>query len=253
MRVANERTVATILVNEVFSRYGTPDEVHSDNAKNFISKTLREVYRKFRIKPSVTPVYSPKSNYVERAHRELKRMIATFLEKNQRDWDVHLRQFCLAQNAAHSDGIGCSPSSLFLGREIKLPSFPIISKVHEQKLPVYAANLSAKLKRAIEKAKASREASSQARQEKVNLHRSGLQYEMGDKVWLKTHYKSQQHGYFAARLAPKYDGPYQVVAKINPVVYKLKDLRTGAVQKVFQHIDHLRKVIEGEFTPPLVT
>ena len=253
IRVANEKTIATVLVNEVFSRYGTPFEVHSDNAKNFVSKMLREVYRKFRIKPSVTPVYSPKSSYVERAHRELKRMIATFLEQNQRDWDVHLRQFCLAQNASHSDGIGCTPASLFLGREINLPSFPVISKSHEQKVPVYAANLTSRLRRAIEKAKASREASAQLRQEKANLHRTGLQYEVGDKVWLKTHYKSDQQGYFAAKLAPRYEGPYQVVAKINPVVYKLKDLRTGAIQKVYQHIDHLRRVIEGEFTPPLVT
>ena len=253
LRVATEKAVATTLVNEVFSRYGCPFEIHSDNAKTFISKTLREVYRKFRIKPSVTPVYSPKSSYVERSHRELKRMIATFLDENHREWDLHIRQFCLAQNASHSDGIGCTPSSLFLGREINLPSFPVVSKSHEQKVPVYAANLTSKLRKAIEKAKASREASAQTRQEKANLHRTGRQYEVGDKVWLRTHYLSSRQGYFAAKLAPKFEGPFQVVAKINPVVYKLKDLRTGVVQKVFQHIDHLRRVIEGEFSPPLVT
>jgi len=78
LRVANERTIATILVDEVFSRYGCCNQVLSDNGAQFLSKTLRAVYRKFRIKPSVTPLYSPKSSYVERAHRELKRMIATF-------------------------------------------------------------------------------------------------------------------------------------------------------------------------------
>ena len=154
------------------------------------------------------------------------------------------------ENASHSDGIGCTPSSLFLGREINLPSFPIISKFHEQNLPVYAANLTSELRRAIEKAKASRESFAQTRQAKENARRTGFQYEIGDKVWLRTHYKSSQGGYFAAKLSPKFDGPFQVMARINPVVYKLKDLRTGKIQKTFQHIDHLRKVIEGEFTAP---
>jgi len=71
-------------------------------------------------------------------------------------------------------------------------------------------------------------------------------------VWLQTHYKSSAPTYFMAKLAPKFDGPFEVVATVNPVVYKLRDLRTGQIQKSYQHIDHLRKVIEGEFSPPLV-
>jgi len=120
-------------------------------------------------------------------------------------------------------------------------------------LPVYAANLTSKLRKAIEKARASREAHALTRQAKENARRTGFQYEIGDKVWLKTHYKSNLASYFSAKLAPKFEGPFQVVAKINPVVYKLKDLRTDKIQKTYQHIDHLRKVIEGEFSPPLMT
>ena len=253
IRTANEKTIATILVNELFSRYGSPNCIRSDNGSVFLSKVVREIYRKFRIKPSVTPVYSPKGNYVERANKELKRMIATFIDGNHKDWDLHIKQFCLAQNAAPSSGIGCSPASLFLGREINLPAYPVISQVHEQKLPIYAANLVSRLRRAIEKARANREAFAQARSDKINAKRTGFEFNVGDKVWVKTHFKSNEAGFFSAKLAPRFEGPFEVVQKISPLVYRLKDLSTGIVQKTFQHMDHLRKYIEGEYstTPPL--
>jgi len=253
VRSANVKTVATVLVNELFSRFGAPSCVVSDNGSVFVSKVVREIYRKFRIKPSVTPVYSPKSSYVERSNKELKRMIAMFVEEKHKDWDLYVKQFCLAQNAAPSAGIGCSPASLFLGREIYLPAYPLLDKVHEEKLPIYAANLVSKLRRAIEKARESREAFAASRCDKENVRRTGAQFEIGNKVWVKTHYKSDQATFFAAKLAPKYDGPFEVVERISPLVYRLKDLRTGVVQKVFQHVDHLRKMVEGEFSAPPIS
>jgi len=41
---------------------------------------------------------------------------------------------------------------------------------------------------------------------------------VGDVVWAKEHHLSQAAEGFAAKLAPRYDGPYQVMGFASPVI-----------------------------------
>jgi hypothetical protein len=251
-RTANAKTVVNILVNEIFTRYGVPNKIVSDNSQSFVAAITRLLFRSFRVKPALTTLYHPAANPVERVHSTLKRLIRTYIEENHRDWDLNIRSFCLAINASPNMVTGYSPAFLTFGRELHLPQDPVYSEMHEQSAPMYAVNLISKLRRAIDKAKFNRAAFQKATYSKINEHRIDVAYPVGTKVWLKTHYKSDAPGFFAAKLAARYKGPYTVHEMISPLVYRLRDLRDNKVQKGLQHVSNLRLVIEEEETPPPV-
>jgi len=45
---------------------------------------------------------------------------------------------------------------------------------------------------------------------------------VGDIVWAKEHHLSKAAEGFAAKLAPRYDGPFQVVGFVSPAICELK-------------------------------
>jgi hypothetical protein len=147
---------------------------------------------------------------------------------------------------------GYSPAFLNFGRELNLPTTPPVENVQEEQLPLYAANLVSRLRRAIAKAKLRREEFKQSWADKFNVGRKDVDLPIGQKVWVRTHSKSDKQGYFAEKLSPRYSGPFEVVEKIGPVVYRLKDLRSGLIQKGLQHTNNLRLVIDGELSAPEV-
>ena len=77
-------TVAEVLVQELFCRYGCPEVIHSDQGRNFESRLFREVCTHLGIEKSRTSGYHPQSNgQVERFNRTVCAMLAMFVADNQ--------------------------------------------------------------------------------------------------------------------------------------------------------------------------
>ena len=71
------RTVATKLVDEVFCRFSMPEQLHSDQGKQFESKVIEEICKLLHIRKSRTTPYHPQSDgLVERFNRTLLSMLA---------------------------------------------------------------------------------------------------------------------------------------------------------------------------------
>ena len=81
-------TVAKVLMDQHFKIYGLPDQLHSDNGKEFFNNLLRELFFKFKIQYTKTPPYNPSSNSVERFHRTLSAMLRVRGEGIQDNWDL---------------------------------------------------------------------------------------------------------------------------------------------------------------------
>ncbi len=87
-------TVARILTQEVFCRFSPPEQLHSDQGRQFESELIAEVCKLLGIAKTRTTPYHPQSDgLVERFNRTLLSMLrtaATF------EWEEHLRPLCMA-------------------------------------------------------------------------------------------------------------------------------------------------------------
>ena len=73
-------TVAEILVSQVFTRFGPPTVIHSDQGQNFESNLLQEVNNLMGVHKSRTTAYHPQCDgLVQRQNRTLQEMLASFV------------------------------------------------------------------------------------------------------------------------------------------------------------------------------
>ena len=49
--------VAKVLMDQHFNVYGLPDQLHSDNGKQFVNNLWRELFSEFKIQHNTTPPY----------------------------------------------------------------------------------------------------------------------------------------------------------------------------------------------------
>lgn len=110
---------------QLFSRVGIPSEVLTDQSTNFLSSTLRQVYRLLGIKGIRTTPYHPQTDgLVERYNRTLKSMLKKFISSNAKDWDKWLPYLLFAYREVPQASTGFSPFELLYGRQKSKADFP---------------------------------------------------------------------------------------------------------------------------------
>ena len=73
---------------KVFSSYGIPKEILTDQGTNFTSQLLQELYNLIGIKAIRTSPYHPQTDgLVERFNRTMKEMLRKTIEGEGREWD----------------------------------------------------------------------------------------------------------------------------------------------------------------------
>ena len=68
-------TLAKVLMDKHFNIYGLPDQLHSDNGKEFVNNLWRELFSEFKIQHTTTPPNNPSSNPVEPFPRTIIAML----------------------------------------------------------------------------------------------------------------------------------------------------------------------------------
>lgn len=84
-------TVAAILLHKVFSRFGPPQVLHSDQGANFESNLMHELCDLMGISKTRTSAYHPQCNgQVERHNCTLQDMLSAFASNHSTEWDQWL-------------------------------------------------------------------------------------------------------------------------------------------------------------------
>ena len=115
-------TVAKKLVDEFFFRFSLPEQLHSDQGRQFESKVIKELANLLQIRKTRTTPYHPQSDgLVERFNRTLLSMLSTAVADHPWDWEDHLRPLCYAYNSSVQASTGYTPFFLMFGRQARLP------------------------------------------------------------------------------------------------------------------------------------
>ncbi|KAL1259570.1 hypothetical protein QQF64_010147 [Cirrhinus molitorella] len=219
VRSAKASIISRILVEEIFTRWGTPAFLVSDRGTQFTSHLLGLLCKQWGVVRKLTTAYHPQTNLTERVNRNLKTMIASYVGDQHKHWDKWLSEFRFAINSAWHESTGFSPAEIALGRKLKGPMERAFQQNPNPDCPVYPTLERQELffnlvRRNVERA--------QAKQKKYyDQRRRSCEFRVGDMVWVRTHPLSKADEGFMAKLCPKWKGPAVVKKRLGPVNYQV--------------------------------
>ena len=229
-------TVADCLVTQVFTRFGAPYQLHSDQGPDFESRLFQEICNLLGIKKTRTCGYRPQSDgLVERFNRSLQDMLAKLVNDFRNDWDNILQYVLCAYRATPQQSTNFTPNMLMLGREALLPVDLVYgySVSDKRTCPVeYVEWVRQAMEEAFKRCRQhlAKAAKKQARH--YNKLSGDPTYSVGDWVLLFYPPLAKQ------KLSLKFLGPFKVTQKISEVTYQIEATKTGKRKVV--HINHLK-------------
>ena len=137
-------TVARVLVNEWFNRFGAPMRLHSDQGRDFESQVVKKLCSLYGVRKSRTTGYRPQANgQCERYNRTLHNLLRTLPPEKKKRWPEYLKEVIFAYNCTPHSNTGFSPFYLLYGRDAKLPVDVLFPKEeineNEEDLPSWVA------------------------------------------------------------------------------------------------------------------
>ncbi|XP_070854111.1 uncharacterized protein [Drosophila suzukii] len=157
-----------------------------------------------------TAPYTPQQNPTDRANRTIKTMVAQYIEDKQTTWDELLPELNLAINSSISESTGFSPAFIVQGREPRLPGALYDEVTPGPSQAPHSPEAKAELLRDIFKVvQENTQRASLEQRKHYDLRRRAWRPTIGSLVFVKQHHLSRAADNFAAKLAPKYEGPYK--------------------------------------------
>ena len=90
-RTDDSRVVAGFLKENIFSRFGIPKALISDQGTHFCNKTVSALLKKYHVTQRVSTAYHPQSNgQAEVSNRQIKGILEKTVAPNRKDWSLRL-------------------------------------------------------------------------------------------------------------------------------------------------------------------
>eukprot|EP00731_Ephydatia_muelleri_P007461 Em0003g1709a len=241
-------TVAKKLVDEMFCRFSPPEQLHSDQGRQFESDLVKEICELLQIRKTRTTPYHPQCNgMVERFNRTLLDMLSTAVGNHQADWQQHIRKLCLAYNSSVHSSTGFTPFFLMFGRQAKLPIDLMYgtNQMEPNTTSEYARCLKDALQEAYALVRERCQAEHKRQKELYDQKVHGKPFSPGELVWL--HSTAVPRGR-SRKLHHPWKGPFKVMERLGETTYKIKNLQ-GRRKTTFVHFDRLKPCVISDDKP----
>jgi hypothetical protein len=121
-RRATDSVVIYFLEENIFSRFGYPRKIVTDNTQAFKSMAMVSFYQKYNIVLGHSPTYYPQGNgLAESSNKILINIIKNVLSENKKFWHVHLKYTPWENQIGMKKSINTSPFQMVYGTEVVLP------------------------------------------------------------------------------------------------------------------------------------
>lgn len=235
-RNTKAHTTTNLLSTHVFSIFGPPKFLVSDNVSHFRSRNVQDFCMDLGIKHIFTSPYYPKPSHAERVNKNVKVAIRTFHSEFQTLWDQNLHWFQMSFNSALHESTQSSPARLFLGRHISQPLELQwnLDQLVDSQAPAQA--IEQEWARAVSNLKKARD----IRQRRYDQGRSPNPFKPGDWVMYRENPISKAADNINQKLLPVWSKPCVIEAFTSPVTVRLVNPVNGKfIRKA--HISQLKR------------
>ena len=121
-RTNDAKVVAKFLRSNIFSRFGTPRALITDNGTHFCNKVIDKVLQKYGVRHRTSLAYHPQSNgQAEVSNREIKYILEKTVNSSMKDWSKKMDDALWAYRTAFKTPLGMSPFRIVYGKACHLP------------------------------------------------------------------------------------------------------------------------------------
>ncbi|KAJ8375574.1 hypothetical protein SKAU_G00061540 [Synaphobranchus kaupii] len=246
LRTATGKTVAKELFM-LCSRVGIPEDILTDQGSCFMSNVMKALCQLMKVKQVRTSVYHPQTDgLVERFNKTLKQMMRKLIESDAKDWDQLLPYLLFSVHEVPQASTGFSPFELLYGRRPR-GLLDLAKEAWEQQPTRHTTvieHVEKMHRRMAQIWPTVREHMHQAQEAQARLYNRGAQvreFQPGDKVLVLV--PTQECKFLA-----KWHGPYEVVEKITPVNYTVRQMGRRQSNQIY-HINLLKRWYEPSQVP----
>ncbi|KAG8083445.1 hypothetical protein GUJ93_ZPchr0015g6658 [Zizania palustris] len=239
--------VAKLFLDRIVSLYGIPTSLVSDRDRVFTSTFWQLLFKQLSVSLNISTAYHPQTDgQMERVNQCLEMYLRSATHASPRTWFQWLSLAQYWYNTCYHTSLHCSPYKVVFGVEPHYSFIPPLPAPSDQTVSVEAdvdkwladrRSFSLMLRHQLHKAQ-------NKMKKTADSHRSYRSFEVGEKVFLKLqpHAQSSVVNHPCPKLACKYFGPYEIVAKIGSSAFKLTLPEGSAVHPVF-HVSQLKQFV----------
>ena len=221
------------------SLHGVPLEINSDRGSIFTSRFWESFQNAMGTHLSFSTAFHPQSSgQVERVNQILEDMLRACVISFSMNWEKCLPFAEFAYNNSYQSSLGKAPFEVLYGRRCRTPLN--WSETGERQLfgPDMIQDAEEQVRIIREKLK-----TAQSRQKsQYDRHHKAVTFEVDEKAYLRvTPLKGTHRFGIKGKLAPRYIGPFRILAKRGEVAYQLElPPHLSKVHDVF-HVSQLRR------------
>ena len=226
--------VAEAFVGEFICQAGIPGRLVSDRGNEFVNQLLVNISRVMGINRVSTTPYNPRADgFVENHNKTLKDQLFHYVDNlKQDDWDVYLPTVQLMYNTTVSLATGYTPMLLLTGREARMPSLDHLAIEHsglsrDVLNNAYVLKMIETMRGYQDFALGQTEKNKRRFNVRVKQPLEFVEYEVGQQFMRVrrplSSFKSadeKEAWKITAKLLERYEGPYRITGKVNPVLYE---------------------------------
>ena len=120
--INDANTVVGFIQKNIFSRFGAPRTIISDEGSHFANKLFSKLMSKYGVRHVRSLDYHPQSiRQVEISNREMKNILEKTVNADKKDWSSKLEDALWAYRTAYKSPIGMPPYRIVYRKQCHLP------------------------------------------------------------------------------------------------------------------------------------